>query len=137
MRIRPRHLIASVVAAVAAITATPMVASANSQYGCSTLAGHLHASATLINYGSSRGTAVYASATGTYKEVITFGPDITWRFARMTLTPGSTKRSNPSQWGSSTSPLNFSTKYLKVTWYGTQLGVTTDSTHSCTVRVGA
>lgn len=132
---RTRTRIASALAAAGlAIGLTATAAQANAQYGCTAPygLGHLHATATLINYGSGIGTADYVSATGYYHESVTLASDRDWHFKQMTLTGGNTKYTNPSQWGSSTNPLSFSTHYIKVTWTALGGGIVT----SCTIKAG-
>jgi hypothetical protein len=118
-------------------TAVPSQAVGN-QFGCSTDGGHLHMTATLNNYGSAVGTSIYASATASHTHVRTLLPDLRYKFHRFTSSSGlQTRYVQPTQWGSSSNPLNFNTKYVTVVWrtYDT-FGDWTGGEASCTTKVG-
>jgi hypothetical protein len=113
-------------------------ASADQQFGCtsSTTSG-LHMTATRISYGGFK-SAIYASATQSYKQVKNNLPDVQWSFSRFTSSSGlQTRYSNPTQWGSSANPLDMNTRYVTAHWAGTSIGGTTGWITSCTTRVGA
>lgn len=117
--------------------AAAMPAQADAQFGC-TVSGHtgLHATATRINYGNNR-SAIYVSATQSWKQIYTLRADIFWTYYRMTSSSGlSTKYTNPAQWGSLSSPLDLSTEYITITWNGRTAFATTTQPAQCTIKVG-
>lgn len=130
-----KRLIAIIVAAMTFLGLGVMTASADQQFGC-TVSGRsgLHTTVTRINYGNNK-SAIYASATQRWVYVRSLAPDITYTFDHFNLTGQPARYSQPTQWGSSTAPLDLSTRTLTAIWRGTTAG-TTSSNVSCSVAVG-
>lgn len=105
---------------VGAIFAAPSSAQADSSasYGCTSYeTSGLHMTATRIRY-TSGGTAIYASATQSFKQVRSLKPDVTWTFNRFEGAGLQTRRTQPTQWGSPTNPLPTYARYIYVYWHG-------------------
>ena len=119
-------------AAVLALTLAPILANAapahaytTKQSGCTATypgATGIHMTATRIFYAPSK-TAIYASATQSWKQVKNNAPDVTWTFVSFTSDTGLQSRySQPTQWGSQANPMLYYAERIKVTWSGTSVG---------------
>jgi hypothetical protein len=90
--------------------------------------------ATRIWYSTGK-TAIYASATQSYKQVISLKPDVVWTFNRFESSGLQTRYSQPTQWGSSSNPISGSARWVYVYWTGRNSGGGTYSTY-CRAAVG-
>lgn len=137
MRHRILTILAALGLAAGVAVATPSMASADAQFGCTSGASQaLHMTATRLNYGNNQ-SAIYASATAKYQQQFTLRPDIVWTFYSFTSSSGlQTRYTQPTQWGSTSYPLDLNTRYITVTWHGRTTVGTSVSPTSCTTRVG-
>jgi hypothetical protein len=120
------------------IAATPTVSTADSKgyYGCtSSDSSALHMTATRIRY-TSGGSAVYASATQSYKQVLAWKPDVTWTFHHFESAGFQTRYTQPTQWGSASSPTPNVAIWVDVYWHGRNSGGNTGYRALCRTTVG-
>ena len=111
-------------------------ASADATYSCSTDSGHLIGSATRINYGNNK-SAINAYATARHQHDVSLSYDIVYTFSKFTSSSGlQTRTTNPTQWGSTTNPLDLTTRYVTVYWAGHTTAGQAVAGKSCTIRVG-
>lgn len=116
-------------------------------FGCSTLDGKLHATASryVYHWPESYHSYIYVSAVSSYKGYYGLSGTRTWRFKNMTLAgtdfyAPSTKTTNPSQWGSYgywLKPMDSRTRYVTVRWTDRWDSTGTyNAEDSCTIAVG-
>lgn len=132
------RVLALVALVVGLFFTAPSTANAESRsyYGCSSShAPALHLTATRIWYSTGR-TAIYASATQSYKQVLSLKPDVVWTFHHFQSTGLQTRYVQPTQWGSSANPINGTyARWVYAYWTGRNSGGGTYSTY-CRAAVG-
>lgn len=110
-------------------------AESRSYYGCSSSAvPALHMTATRIWYSTGK-SAIYVSATQSYKQVLSLKPDVVWTFNRVQSSGLQTRYYQPTQWGSASNPIGTYARYVYVYWSGRNSGGGTYSTY-CRAVVG-
>lgn len=131
--------LALVVLVVGAIFTAPSTAQADSRayYSCtSSKSSALHMTATRIRYTVGGGTAIYASATQSYKQVLSLRPDIVWTFHHFESAGLQTRYSQPTQWGSQANQLPSTARWVDVYWHGVSAGGAGGYEALCRTTVG-